>query len=189
MLTKRKKPPERLSVEQWRDAALHALADGGLSAVAIEPIAKALGVTKGSAYWHFENRDALLRATLEEWEQRSTERVIARLAPIEDARERLIALFRQAFGQSLDSRVYAALAGSDHDPLVAAALRRVSQKRLAFLTECYKMMRYSDARARNRAVVAYACYLGMIMLRRHASEYVSARDRDGFLDDLIETVV
>lgn len=189
MPAKHKKQPERLSVEEWRAAALHALADGGITAVAIEPLAKSLGVTKGSGYWHFENREALLRATLDEWELRSTEKVIARLAPIEDPRERLVALFRQAFGTSLDSRVYVALAGADHEPLVAAALRRVSQKRLAFLTECYRGMKCSDAQARNRALVAYASYLGVVMLRRHASEIVSARDREGFLDDLIEAVL
>lgn len=189
MPSARKKPPERLSVEEWRDAALRALAEGGVSAVAIEPLAKALGVTKGSGYWHFENRDALLRATLEEWELRSTQKVITRLLPIEDPRERLIALFRHAFVHSLDSRVYVALAGADHDPIVASALRRVSQTRLGFLTECYRGMKLSEAHARNRALVAYASYLGVIMLRRHASDFVSARDREGFLDDLIEAVL
>lgn len=190
MLAKKKqKPPERLGVEEWRVAALHALAEGGIAAVAIEPLAKSLGVTKGSGYWHFENREALLRATLEEWEVRSTEKVIARLTPIEDPRERLIALFRQAFGTSLDSRVYVALAGAEHEPLVAAALRRVTHKRLAFLAECYRGMKCSEAQARNRALVAYASYLGVVMLRRHASEVVSARDRDGFLEELIEAVL
>jgi len=53
-----------LSVEQWRSAALQALAEGGLRAVAIESLARSLGVTKGSGYWHFENRAALLRAAV-----------------------------------------------------------------------------------------------------------------------------
>jgi hypothetical protein len=85
--------------------------------------------------------------------------------------------------------VFVALAGADHEPLVAASLRRVAHRRLAFLTECYRGMRLGEVRARNRALVAYASYLGVIMLRRHASDLVSARDRDGFLDDLIEAVL
>jgi AcrR family transcriptional regulator len=175
-----------LSVERWRDAALRALADGGVAAVAIEPIAKALGVTKGSGYWHFESREALLRAALEEWETKTTDEVIARLARIEDPGERLGALFRQAFDRSIDGRVYLALAAADHLPAVASALRRVSARRLEFVASCYRELGDSEARARNRATVAYAAYLGLLMLRRHG---ISARDRDAFVEDLIETLV
>ena len=42
-------------------AAFRALARGGVEAIAVEPIAAELGTTKGSFYWHFKNRDSLVR--------------------------------------------------------------------------------------------------------------------------------
>ena len=56
--------PTRLSRQAWVQAALEALAEGGLAAVAVEPLAARLGATKGSFYWHFANRDALSSAAL-----------------------------------------------------------------------------------------------------------------------------
>ena len=53
-----------LTAERWAEAALDAMAQGGLNAVAVEPIARQLGVTKGSFYWHFTNRGSLVAAAL-----------------------------------------------------------------------------------------------------------------------------
>src|SRR3954453_8612881 len=66
-----------LTSDDWTRAALEALARGGLAAVAVEPLAKELGATKGSFYWHFADRSALLEAALDLWERRDTDRVIA----------------------------------------------------------------------------------------------------------------
>ena len=52
----------RLSADDWAQAALDLIAEQGVSAVAVEPLARRLGVTKGSFYWHFPSRDALLQA-------------------------------------------------------------------------------------------------------------------------------
>ena len=65
------RPGRRLSPQDWIDAALAAIAAGGLAAVAVEPLAARLGTTKGSFYWHFASRDALLKAALANWEQQS----------------------------------------------------------------------------------------------------------------------
>src|SRR5689334_11922394 len=62
-------PKTSLTAEDWADAALDALATGGLEAVAVEALARRLKVTKGSFYWHFGNRDELIKAALEAWER------------------------------------------------------------------------------------------------------------------------
>ena len=59
----------RLSAQDWARAALKAIAEGGLAAVGVEPLARTLGVTKGSFYAHYRNRDELITAALEEWER------------------------------------------------------------------------------------------------------------------------
>jgi AcrR family transcriptional regulator len=55
--------------DDWLRAARLALLHGGPDAVRVEPLARALGVTKGSFYWHFRDRRALLEALLREWEE------------------------------------------------------------------------------------------------------------------------
>jgi AcrR family transcriptional regulator len=65
-----------------------------------------LGVTKGSFYWHFPSRDALLASTLERWEQYELDKVFARLEAIADPKERLRELFRRvARGQARTSSI------------------------------------------------------------------------------------
>src|SRR4051795_8563186 len=71
--------PTRTPRSRWIDAGLRALAAGGPDAVRVEPLAKALGVTRGVFYWHFEDRRALLEAMLETWERRSTDEVLERV--------------------------------------------------------------------------------------------------------------
>ncbi|MGH3481097.1 MAG: TetR/AcrR family transcriptional regulator, partial [Nocardioidaceae bacterium] len=93
--TRRGRPP-KVTAEDWEIAALDALADGGLAAVAIEPIAERLGASKGSFYWYFTNRDALIRAALRRWEQHHTEQIVQMLEQIPDPVQRLRQLVRGA---------------------------------------------------------------------------------------------
>jgi AcrR family transcriptional regulator len=57
-----------LEREDWLRAARLALLQGGVEAVRVEKLARDLGVTKGSFYWHFKDRDELLELLLREWE-------------------------------------------------------------------------------------------------------------------------
>src|ERR1043166_2040720 len=70
----------RLTADDWIEAALAAIGGGGLAAVAVEPLATGLATTKGSFYWHFANRDALLEASLARWEERTTTSVLRDIA-------------------------------------------------------------------------------------------------------------
>ena len=92
---------KRLSADDWAVAALGALAGGGLSAVAVEPLAARLGATKGSFYWHFAGREALVAATLERWERTATEDVIAAIGVEPDLAARLRLLMSHALDGGL----------------------------------------------------------------------------------------
>lgn len=79
-----------LDAEAWIDAGFEALAEGGIDAVRIDPLAKSLGVTRGSFYWHFTDRAALHQAMLKEWRKRASYRIGSRIeSRTSDARERL----------------------------------------------------------------------------------------------------
>ena len=88
---------ESLTAADWTEAALAALARGGLTAVAVEPLAKELGATKGSFYWHFADRNELLEAALVLWERRDTDRVIGAIGDADDVVTRLRNLLHLAF--------------------------------------------------------------------------------------------
>ena len=67
----RKREPQ-LSRDDWIVAALGVLMNDGIEAVQITRLARDLGVTRGSYYWHFKGRKDLLSALLEEWSARNT---------------------------------------------------------------------------------------------------------------------
>ena len=65
----KKKDRSKLSAGDWEQQALELIAEKGIRAVAVESLARRMGVTKGSFYWHFPNRDALLEQSLLRWEK------------------------------------------------------------------------------------------------------------------------
>jgi AcrR family transcriptional regulator len=162
----------QLSAADWTQAALAALARGGLAAVSVEPLAKQLGTTKGSFYWHFADRNALIAAALELWESQSTDLVIAAVERKGDAEARLRDLLRIAFtaaGSGTEpgtGAVELALQASADHPLVAATLARVTERRLAYLTALFTELGMSPARARDRGLLAYTAFLGHAQLAR-----------------------
>src|SRR5258706_34187 len=115
----------------WEAAALHAIAARGLDALSIPDLARSLGVTKGSFYWHFESLQALVEAALRRWEELDGE-ALDEVRPIADPRARLEALFEQSMQKREAHALYVALALSS-DAAVAAVVRRVSERRLKFL--------------------------------------------------------
>lgn len=177
----------RLAKDDWTSAALVALADGGLAAVAIEPLAAKLGATKGSAYWHFPNREALVRAALERWEADQTDAVIARVEVAVDPREQLRLLFRAAFADPEASRVQLALHAAATDPVVAPVLARVTERRIGYLTMLYERIGFPSEDAARRATLAYTTYLGTIQLRRSVPSTLPA-DVEGWRDYLDDAV-
>ena len=163
-----------MTADAWAEAALEVIAESGLETVAVEPLARRLGVTKGSFYWHFASRRALLEAALERWERRETDEVLARAAQEQDPRKRLARLFREADGSRRAGRLYLALTGAMENRPIQTIVRRVMDHRVAFLHECYVSMGLSAGEAAKRAILAYSVFLGTLQLRRDAPEVIPA---------------
>jgi AcrR family transcriptional regulator len=155
----------RLSATDWADAALAALAEGGVAAVAVEPLAARLGATKGSFYWHYADRGALVDAALALWEARETDAVISELASVAEPAERLRVLFELVLTHPAADSVALFFRDVD-DPRVGAALERVTRRRLDYIVEQLQAAGVPEAQARVRAAVAYAAYVGWWQLRR-----------------------
>src|SRR5690349_13093970 len=128
---------QRLTVQDWADAALAAMGEGGLAAVAVEPLAVRLGTTKGSFYWHFANRDALIEAALDRWAQINTEGTISEVEAEPDPRKRIHLLFAAAITSATADPLEVALLATATQPQVAVALRRVTERRVAYLAQLF----------------------------------------------------
>lgn len=153
----------------WVEAALDAIAEGGLTAVAIEPLARRLGSTKGSFYHHFPNRDALIVAALDRWEQTSTDEPIQRhLDLIRDPRERLRVLITATLMNRQGGLRDAALSASADHPLVKPVLERATTRRLEYITATYAALRWPSDRARRRSLLVYSAYVGLFHYLRAA---------------------
>ena len=153
-------PRQRLSREAWTAAALKALISGGVAAVAVEPLAPALGTTKGSFYWHFSDREELVRSALELWEAEQTTAVIDQLSALGEPGERLRALLTLVLAQDGGPDPVAQLFRDIAHPEVAAAVRRVTARRLDFVAGELQSTGMPRAEARRRAAVAVAAYIG-----------------------------
>src|SRR5215212_8380942 len=130
-----------LTAEDWSAAALAALERNGLAAVAVEPIAKTLGATKGSFYWHFAGRDDLIAAALALWERRDTDGVIATIDRAAEGTDRLRLLLRLVFAAVVETpgagSIELALQPHAGHPLVAPVLARVTERRMSTLESLY----------------------------------------------------
>lgn len=153
--------------EDWIEAAISALAERGEVGLAVEELARNLGVTKGSFYWHFKDRAALVAATLETFERLGADEPIRQLRQVANGRERLRQLFALAFGHTRELRAERALFAMK-DPAVHEVIARVHEKRRAFLSATYRSLGLSRAEADRWSATAYATFVGAVGLADQA---------------------
>ncbi len=156
-----------LDAAAWIAAALDALAADGIDAVRVEPLAKALSVTKGSFYWHFADRRALIDALLAHW---SDGRVAAIREQVPHDSDPALALRRLAdlYTRRSNARGLAielairALARSD--AAAARAVQIVDAERLGLVTTMFERLGWEPRQASARAVMVYAYLFGQSLL-------------------------
>ena len=147
----------RLSAEDWARGALDLIAEEGVAAVAVEPLARRLGVTKGSFYWHFPSREALLKAALERWEQVELEEVFARVEAIAEPRERMRELFRRVAHEVKSHVIYSELLKALDHPVVQPVMQRVSKRRLDYLMLAFRQLGMARAEAQRLPIHNVRC--------------------------------
>ncbi|MEM1309591.1 MAG: TetR/AcrR family transcriptional regulator [Cyanobacteria bacterium P01_H01_bin.153] len=149
-----------LTRQDWIVQGLKTLAETGVETVRVEPIAKLMGVTKGSFYWHFKNRNELLEGVLQEWVKRQTSQIIERVeAKGGDARTKLLYLFELAVED--DGQVENAIrAWATNDSKVFAMLTQVDQRRLVYTKELFLQIGFTPFEATVRARMVYYALVG-----------------------------
>lgn len=182
---------QRLSAQDWELAALELMAEEGVAAVAVEPLARRLGVTKGSFYWHFSHRDALIEAALKRWEESDTHNIVARVESIENPRKRLRELFRLTSREMRSHKIYAALLKAADHPVVAPVMDRVSQERMSYLARVFQQAGMDVEASMHRARLAYSAYVGLLQLtlQLRSSRLASSEAFDAYVGHMIDTLI
>jgi AcrR family transcriptional regulator len=172
----------------WVEEGLRALAEGGVHAVRVEALAKTLGVTKGSFYGYFADRDALLTEMLDTWERESVDDVLERVAreggdPLDQVRlaGRLTFSGDRVLPIDLAVRDWAR-----HDPDVAERLRRVDNRRMQLSRDAISSICSDPDEVEARCLLAFCLAIGKHFLAAdhpdRTRNQVIARAADLILD-------
>lgn len=151
---------EQLTADDWIKQGLKALAKNGFTALKADPLAKAMGVSRGSFYWHFADLGAFHAAVLKRWREVAAEQIIADVEA--DSDEPLKALLRRTFGARLDLeravRNWAAF-----DVAAQGAVRAIDRRRLDYIEALLEKRGLSPTIAQARAQVMYWTFLGFAL--------------------------
>ena len=179
-----------LSAEDWEKEALELIAEQGVQAVAVEPLARRMGITKGSFYWHFSSREALLEQALNRWEEHDSRNLNKSLGEIDHPRDRLESFFRRVGKEKLTHEVYSELCAAAGHPQVEPVLERVALRRMAHLSAAFEELGMDAELARNQARLTYSVYLGYLQLQRqHQTPSLSSGEFDAYIEHVISTLI
>ena len=174
---------------KWIDEGVRALAAGGPDAVRIEPLAKALGVTKGGFYWHFEDRRALLAELLDAWERTAVDEVIERVdAGGGDGRTKLRRLFSLATSDAAREllRTDLAIRGwARRDTAVAKRLRRVDNRRMEYMRALFSDFVPDEDEVEARCLLAFSLFTGSHFIAADHGKRTRAEARELALERLV----
>ncbi|WP_419916914.1 TetR/AcrR family transcriptional regulator [Candidatus Poriferisodalis sp.] len=146
----------RLSADDWVTAALDVLVSDGIGAVKVLPLAKRLGVTRGSFYWHFENHEALLNRLLEVWEETNSGSIIRAATLDGSIVDRYVALMRCWLGMER------------FDPHLEVAVRNWGRSN----PELWQKLRATDERRVDACVQMLAAEVSDPVMRLHRARTI-----------------
>jgi AcrR family transcriptional regulator len=176
----------RLSRDEWLAQALDILALEGQAKLRIDAICSALGVTKGSFYWHFKDRDDFVNSVVQFWSDRFTDPVMAEVSlKGGSAGERLKTLMHTVSEGRYARYDVSIRAWAAQDPELAAKIVKAADKRrLAFVGSLFAEMGFEgvEAEMRARALVAYLSFEESVLAKS------SRKDRSRMLNQFFDLI-
>ncbi len=165
---------ETLKPEAWIEAATEVLVDQGIDHVRVDVLATQLKVTRGSFYWHFRDREDLLRRVLQAWSERSTENLTKRLESAHpDPREQLRDVLSLPFrGRAAvrGARIELAIrAWARRDEMARQVLDGADAARIAYHESVFLALGLAPAEARQRGFLLYSVEVAESLLHRPGS--------------------
>lgn len=150
---KQGKSTESLTRDDWISAAWDMLGENGLDGVRVEPLARRLGVTKGSFYWHFKDRQQLMEALLDRWFSIWDEQMLPDMEEAANPADRIWALFESVLGRLTRGQTVSLRMMSHSDADVARRIDERDAQRLSFLTSQLVEIGFAPSEARVRGQV------------------------------------
>tara|TARA_R110002124_G_scaffold266645_1_gene433566 strand:+ start:4456 stop:5118 length:663 start_codon:yes stop_codon:yes gene_type:complete len=180
------KKRNRLSKDIWLKHTLSKIGEVGVAGIQIETLAKELNVTKGSFYWHFQDRETLLYETLSYWYISATKAIgLAGKRDFDDPLDRLRYFFTLALNRRHDvpggSVERALQEWARVSEIAAETTRRVDQDRISLIADAYIELGKSEHQALQTATMALAQIIGLNILSRSQSKRYHAQDTKAFL--------
>jgi AcrR family transcriptional regulator len=155
---------KRLTAQDWIDFALTTLAREGFHALKADILARKLGVSRGSFYWHFAELGAFHDQVIAHWRETATEAIIADLERYDSRQQRLDALLRGALGG--DARLEVRMrAWAETNAEAARALNSIDRRRKAYIEQLLVDAAIARPLAATRAQLLYWTYLGAALSR------------------------
>jgi AcrR family transcriptional regulator len=156
---------DQLSAQDWLDQGLKILARDGFTALKAEPLAKVLGVSRGSFYWHFADVEAFHAAILKHWREVAAERIIADVEAAAGDDNPLHLLLRRVFSEKLALenavRIWATV-----DPAARAAVQAIDRRRLTYVESLIRASGLLPDVAHARAQILYWAFVGFALADR-----------------------
>jgi AcrR family transcriptional regulator len=153
---------DQLSTKDWLDRGLKVLAERGFTALKAEPLAKAMGVSRGSFYWHFADIGAFRAAILKYWREVAAEQIIASVEAASGHDNPLPRLLQRAFGGRL-ALEKAVRSWATLDPVARSAVQAIDRRRLSYLEDLLRASGLSPDIASARAQILYWAFLGFAL--------------------------
>ena len=151
-MSKNRRPKPRLTRQDWIDAAIQLLVEAGIGAVSVDRLAADLGITRGSFYHHFSDREDLLRSMLDHWAERWTYAVREQIAALGlDPSTTLLVLMKMIRSERASDYDAPFRAWALHDPLARETVRKVDEVRMAFIQSQFEALGFTGPDAENRA--------------------------------------
>ena len=160
---------DQLSAKDWLDLGLKALATQGFTALKAEPLAKAMGVSRGSFYWHFADIGAYHAAILTHWREVAAEQVIAGLEAASEHDDPVALLLQQAFSARLLLEK-AVRSWATSDAAARGAVQAIDRRRLGYVEELLRRKGFAAEIAQARAQILYWAFVGYALSDRPLSK-------------------
>jgi AcrR family transcriptional regulator len=155
---------DQLSATDWLDQGLKTLAESGFTALKAEPLAKAMGVSRGSFYWHFADIGAFHSAILKHWREVAAEAIIADVEAAANDNP-LPLLLRRVFSERL-ALENAVRSWATVDPAARAAVQAIDRRRLSYVESQFRASGFPPDVARARTQILYWAFLGFALSDR-----------------------
>jgi AcrR family transcriptional regulator len=155
---------KRLTAQDWIDFGLKTLVREGFQALKADVLARKLGVSRGSFYWHFSDLGAFHAQVIEHWRQTATEAIIADLTQHNSLEQRIDVLLYGAFGHSglLEVRMRG---WADENAEAARVVSDIDRRRRAYIEQMLVEAGVAAPLALTRAQLVYWTYLGAALSR------------------------